>query len=191
MLMPSGEWLNLYGGNDGDQILTTTHLASVPLIEKSSSYSFRCRSRNIYYWSDWSDVLTVLAADKPSIPPTPTFVSATANSITVQLHESEDYGGSVVTQYELWMDQGETNSAFALVPGYDTTGFVLTHTVTFALDGIVTGKIYSFKFRGQNNKGYSDFSGSVSIAAVGPPDKPATPTVDYSLSTRNQLYIKW
>ena len=102
--IPTGQWLDLYGGNDNDQILATTHLVSSPIIVKGQFYSFRCRSKNIYYWSDWSSTLTVLAADKPSIPPSPTFVSATANSITLQLYESEDYGGTVVTQYELWMD---------------------------------------------------------------------------------------
>jgi len=191
MLVPTGEWIDLYGGNEGDAILSTTHLASAPLIEKGQTYGFRYRSRNIYYWSEWSPVLTVLAADKPSIPPNPTFLSATANSISLQLYESEDYGGSVVTEYELWRDQGESNSEFSLVPTYDTTGFFLTHTMTFALDGITTGKIYKFRFRAKNSKGYSEFSGAVSIAAVGPPSKPATPSVDYKLSTRSQLYVKW
>lgn len=104
VLLPTGEWIDLYGGKDDDYILTTTHLASAPVIEKGEYYSFRYRSRNIYYWSDWSPILTVLAADKPSRPPRPTFVSATANSITLMIYESEDYGGSPVTEYELWMD---------------------------------------------------------------------------------------
>ena len=120
---PEGEWLDLYGGLETDEILSTTHLVSAPLIEKGQSYGFRYRSRNIYYWSEWSPVLTVLAADKPSMPLKPTFVAATANSITLKLYESIDYGGSVVTDYELWMDQGEPNSQFAIVPTYDTAGF--------------------------------------------------------------------
>lgn len=83
MLTPAGVWIDLYGGVVGDKILSTTHLVTAPLIEKGQSYSFKYRSRNIYYWSDWSPILSVLAADKPSPPPKPTFVSASANSINL------------------------------------------------------------------------------------------------------------
>jgi hypothetical protein len=191
MLLPNGTWIDLYGGNKDDQILTTTHLVSAPMVQKGENYSFRYRSRNVYYWSEWSPTLTVLAANVPSPPPRPEFISATNNAITIQLFESEDIGGSVVTNYELWMDQGQAESAFTIVSTYDTTGFLFTHTVTFALDGVTTGLIYSFQFRSMNSKGYSDFSERISIACSSPPPQPSPPNVNYKLSSKDQLFITW
>ena len=124
-------------------------------------------------------------------PPKPVFVSAPANSISLQMFETEDFGGSTVTAYELWLDQGAINSSFAKLDSYDTTGFIFTHTATFAVDGITTGRIYSFKFRALNSKGLSEFSEILSVAASDPPIKANMPTVDYALSTKDSLFIKW
>ena len=89
------------------------------------------------------------------------------------------------------MDQGSTASPFALVPSYDTTAVMFTYTLTFAVDGIISGKVYSFKSRAKNSKGYSDYSEIVSIAASSPPAKASTPTVDYTYSSKSKLFVKW
>lgn len=80
---------------------------------------------------------------------------------------------------------------FSKVTTYISTSFQFTHTVTFALDGVVTGKIYSFQFRALNSKGFSEYSEPVAIAAIAPPAKASTPSVDYTLSTKDQLFIRW
>jgi hypothetical protein len=67
----------------------------------------------------------------------------------------------------------------------------MAHTLTFAADAIVTGKIYSFQFRALNAKGYSEFSEILSVATAAPPVKANTPTVDYSKSSKTSLFIKW
>ena len=46
-------------------------------------------------------------------------------------------------------------------------------------------------FRAFNSKGYSDFSEILSIAASDPPNQAATPTVDYSISNKNSLFVTW
>jgi len=109
----------------------------------------------------------------------------------LQIYESTDYGGSQVTNYEIWMNQGYSASPFAIVSSYDTSSFIFKYTMTFAVDGIVSGKLYSFKSRAKNSKGYSDYSEIVSIAASSPPAKASTPTVDYSLSSKSALFVKW
>jgi hypothetical protein len=96
-----------------------------------------------------------------------------------------------VIQYELWRDAGESESAFNILPTYVTTSLAMTHTLTFADDAIVTGKIYSFKFRALNAKGFSDYSEILSVATTAPPVKANIPTVDYTRSSRTSLYIKW
>ena len=67
----------------------------------------------------------------------------------------------------------------------------MQQTVTFAVDGITTGQIYTFKFRAKNSKGYSEFSGLVSIGAIDAPDQPQAPQVDYELSSTDSLFIHW
>lgn len=68
------------------------------------TYSFRYRARNIYGWSNFSPIVQILAASPPSIPPKPTFVASSDNSISLQLFPSQNDMGSIVTAYVLEMD---------------------------------------------------------------------------------------
>lgn len=60
------------------------------------------------------------------------------------------------------MDQGDLNTPFVQVTSYNNAGgssaSILTHTLTPLNDGLVLGKIYTFKFRSVNSVGNSDFS---------------------------------
>lgn len=67
----------------------------------------------------------------------------------------------------------------------------MTHTLTYAVDGIITGKVYTFRFKAVNEKGSSAFSEYISIAASKPPQKSSTPQVNYQLSTRKTIFISW
>ena len=118
-------------------------------------------------------------------------MAATDNEITVELRLTEDSNGDQYEYHELWMAAGQDNNEddFDQVTQYD--GVSLQHTVTFALNGITTGKIYSFKFRAKNSKGYSDFSNILDVAAVDPPDQLYQPTVNYELSGIDSLLIEW
>lgn len=67
----------------------------------------------------------------------------------------------------------------------------MQHTVTYAADNVETGKIYTFRLKSQNVKGYSEYSEQVSIACSSPPAKANAPQVDYSLSSRESIYVQW
>ena len=69
------------------------------------------------------------------------------------------------------MAVGDENieSSFTQVMSYVVTSASVQHTVTNTDDNIVTGELYSFKFRAKNSKGYSEFSNLVTIAAVDVP----------------------
>jgi hypothetical protein len=67
----------------------------------------------------------------------------------------------------------------------------MAHTVTYALDSVYTGKVYSFRVKALNSKGYSDYSEILRAAATDAPPRAPTPTVDYSLSSKSSLYISW
>lgn len=89
------------------------------------------------------------------------------------------------------MDAGEEGSTYTILPTYITTSLTMSHTLTYANDAIVTGKIYSFKFRALNSKGYSEYSEILSVATTAPPDQANTPTVVYSLSSRTSIFVNW
>jgi len=69
-------------------------------------YRLRYRVLNFVGWSTFSPTLYALVATVPSAPASPSLLSATATSITLDLAESLKNGGSKVTSYELWMDSG-------------------------------------------------------------------------------------
>jgi hypothetical protein len=155
------------------------------------TYGFRYRVKNIYGWSDFSPVTNILAADLPNTPEKPEFVSATDNSISIIMFAATDDNGAFVTSYVLEMDFGDEDTDFSEVTSYDQTSFLMSHTVTFAADGITTGAIYSFRFKAINSKGHSEYSEFLSVAAISPPNQPSTPVVDYAYSSRTSIYVSW
>lgn len=65
-------------------------------------YRYRYRSKNINGWSDFSPIQYIRAATVPVRPPAPTFVTATASSITLSFYPTTDNKGSEITSYELY-----------------------------------------------------------------------------------------
>ena len=76
------------------------------------TYGFRYRVKNVYGWSEFSPITYILAADPPSRPPKPTFVSATDNSIAIKLYPSANFNGAFVIKYVLEIDQGSFDTNF-------------------------------------------------------------------------------
>jgi len=87
--------------------------------DEGVTYSFRYRAKNLYGWSAFSPVTKVLAAGLPSAPSKPSFISATDNSISLQLYPSYDSLGAAITHYVLEVDEGGFNTAFSDVGSYD------------------------------------------------------------------------
>ena len=163
-------------------------------VEKGRTYSFRYRARNQYGWSaGWSPTLYVTASDAPAAPPAPTLVAATDTAVTVALTLPSDDGGLPVRSLELLRDNGDRDGAPIDVPvaTYDPYSFSLQHQLTTTLDGIVTGKIYSFATRATNAKGASGLSGRLQAAVASPPARPAAPSVDRTRSGETSLLLRW
>jgi hypothetical protein len=51
----------------------------------------------------------------------------------------------------------------------------MQYTLTYAVDGVTTGLIYSLRSRSMNVMGYSNYSDILYVAASSPPAQPATP----------------
>lgn len=89
--------------------LTTFFVVSVG-VEKGAEYAFRYRGINQVGAGDWSDLVIVRAASVPAAPPKPVYLSSTSTSITLQLYETADNGGSKITGYTLERDAGDLAS---------------------------------------------------------------------------------
>lgn len=136
-------------------------------------------------WSTYSPTLNVLVATVPSRPEPVDLISASETSISLQFYESLDNGGSEILGYELWIDDGY-GTDFSQVASY--TDNSITHTITA---GLVSGQIYTFKYKSFNSVGYSAFSIEKRYAVTLPPSKPIAPSKDMSKSTLTSIYVKW
>ena len=121
-------------------------------LTKGLVYRLRYRVLNYVGWSGFSPTLFALVATVPSVPLSPDLISATNFSITLKFHESLNNGGSKVMGYELWMDNG-FGTTFTKVLSYFDNSMLFTIS-----SGLVSGRIYTFKYRSQNIIGFSDFS---------------------------------
>jgi hypothetical protein len=128
----------------------------------------------------------IVAAITPGKPDAPTLVAATATSIQLLFFVPATSGGTPLTQYELYRNDGnDANEATIQVTSYTSNS--LTHTLTTTTDSLVTGTIYSFRFRAVNAIGNSEYSDTVRYAVVDPPAAPALPTVMQAQTSTTQI----
>jgi hypothetical protein len=112
----------------------------------------------------------------------------------VQLSLPADDGGLPLTYLKLYIDDGSEadNPTFVTeVANYDDESFELTFEIAQAPNSLVLGRIYQLVTVAANNAGSSAQSTILQAALVAPPDQPATPTVDYDLSSENSLFIRF
>lgn len=149
------------------------------------TYRLRYRVLNFVGWSQFSPILFVHFATVPVAPGPVSFVSATDTTITLNFVESEQNGGSEITAYELWRDNGYESPEFEQVLTYSDNS--MTHTVS----SLTSGTIYSFKYRAKNDVGYSEFSVARRFAASAPPVKPEKPTKNMDKSSHTSIFVEW
>jgi hypothetical protein len=99
-------------------------------------------------------------------------VSATDDSITVQLYLPSEEGGLPLTSLKLLIDDGSesANPTFTEVSTYDDTSFVLTFTIEMAPNTLLLGSIYQLVTVAANDVGDSEQSNILRAALVAPPD---------------------
>ncbi len=114
--------------------------------------------------------------------------SVSDTALILELYPPLDSGGSEITTYELYRDQGDLNTAFTPVTSF--TGASMIHSMGTA-DGLVLGKIYTFEFRAKNIIGYSPFSEVLRVGFGKRVLAPTTVTADLTLTGPNYITITW
>ena len=135
------------------------------MIAKGLTFAFKVRVYNRNGWSEFSDVSYIQVAERPSRPKAPKLVSASQMVMTLQFFKPEDNGGSPVTAYELYRNDGDSLTEPTIkVTSYSDNS--LEHTLDESVDSLTTGLIYKFKFRAINAIGTSEDSQIVLYALV-------------------------
>jgi hypothetical protein len=131
----------------------------------------------------------ILAAGIPGIPSAPTYVSSTATTITIAWVDDTNNGGSVILNYNIYVDTGSlTVNTFNLVGQTSILTYTLDNTV---LTQFLSGSMYRFRITAVNVLGESSPSNEIRISLEPLPPQPATPTIDQTKSTLTSLYVSW
>ena len=104
---------------DNGLLLEYTKSIDDPVCE-GMIFRFRVAVENMLGISEYSDEIQLMAVDPPAAP-TLTHDPAMRGIDSVALHftPAADTGGSLITGYKLWRDEGMTGSPFSLI--YDGT----------------------------------------------------------------------
>jgi hypothetical protein len=160
------------------------------VIEKGKTFAFKVRVANENGWSEFSDLTYIKAAVVPARPLPPELISATTTAITLKFFKPEDNGGSEVTLFELYINDGdpETEPTTRVTTYTDNS---LSHVLTDVDDNLILGAVYKFMFRAYNSVGNSEDSNIVQYALVAVPDTPDAPTGLFSLTSNEQIAVQW
>jgi hypothetical protein len=110
--------------------------------------------------------------------------------MTLQFYQVENNGGSEITKYNLYMNDGnDINDPTTLVTAYadNSMTFILVDTA----HAMTAGKVYKFKYTAVNERGNSLDSDTVRFSLCDMPLAPAVPTKDKTQSSLSSIYLTW
>ena len=146
-----GPFVTLFGFNPFS--LSTSYLDKNIIL--GSTYKYIYRARNLNGWSPFSYPSYIKALVAPNQPNQPLINSFSTTAISIQISPLINYMGSSTMTYEIWMNSGSINTNFSNLSNYN--GNSLTYVIT-ALDGLLSGMVYSIRVRAKNEAGmYSPF----------------------------------
>ena len=160
-------------------------------IQISKTYGVRYRIKNSIGWSEYSDVTYILAAEEPSIPSRPTYVSSTSTELVVQFGTSTSNGGAPITSYTIQIDKEDGNGFSDLSTYTDSTTLQ-----TLDIDGtdptkLQPGQMYRFRSYATNEEAYVSYSHELRIAAAELPAEASPPQWVQSLSNTTSVAVTW
>lgn len=105
------------------------------------------------------------------------------------MYRSSEDSGDLIINYQLWRNTGGSSTTYVEVTSYD--GVSMSHTISIAVDGLVSGAIYKFMTVANNNYGSSDFSDELNVGVSSFPAKPSAVTQVVSESGQTYITIQW
>lgn len=91
-------------------------------VTRGITFRARYRVRNAVGWcTNYSPIGYITAATIPDAPPAPTITYFDQDKISLELNPTLDDGGSAITSYKLYYDDGSGFAEYALYDGSSTT----------------------------------------------------------------------
>lgn len=78
-------------------------------------YEFKIKAKNVVGISEFSDKLLIVAAKVPDAPGVPAKHLASINSIEIRWDEPVNNGGSAITDYLVYWDEGRGTNVFVFI----------------------------------------------------------------------------
>jgi titin len=108
-----------------------------------SVYQFAVKAVNVIGSSDLSSEIAIRAAQAPDAPAAPVKQSSTLTSITIQWSAPAYNGGSAVTGYRVYMDDGQGGSL-------TSQGTTDSDTLEFTVSDLTNSYLYYFTVSAEN-----------------------------------------
>ena len=152
-------------------------------------FRFRVAVKNMLGISEYSDEIQLMAVDPPAAP-TLTLDNAarTIDSVSLHFTPDADTGGSLITGYKLWRDEGLSGSPFSLI--YD--GSKQAQLIDFT-DKVQTSLEYTYRLYSINSIFQSSTYGERVVKIGLKPSQPGKPKVlnaSFSAKTINLGWVK-
>ena len=140
--------------------MTTSHFTTTATLTPGVTYSFKVTARNTVGSSDYSSIISTLAAQIPDAPTqlANNAVITSAYQIGLSWSAPDFNGCSAIIDYSIWYDNGTGLAFTELLSGLKT----LSYTAL----SLTPGNTYQFKVEARNIYGFSAFSSAVSILAA-------------------------
>lgn len=181
-----GDFINLSGYLTNSLQLTHTITEG---IKRGVSYRFRYRVKNSAGWSGFSPISTYIAAAVPYPPPAPTLASCSNETIELYIFDTEDNQGSAVFNLELWMNAGTGSTTYSMIKAWASAPS--KYEVSNAIEGIISGEIYTFYTITENEVGYSEASAESTYAAASLPTQMSAPVKVSTKTNSTQITVEW
>lgn len=149
-----------------------------------TTYGIKMRAVNAIGTGEYSDVVYLVVADKPTAPAAPTAEAATRTTITLAWNAPTSDGQSPVTGYNVYMNAlsiGDWQLVY-VGQGYPTRQVYL-------VEGLEEGQAYRFMVSAHNLVGESTNSSETVVTASDFPAGPSQPQL--VSSTSSQVVISW
>ena len=138
---------------------------------KGHAYTYRVKAQNFLGYGSYSSTFTFTPIEAPGKPlraPRNVVASTNRNTIFIEYDPVLNTGGSAITQYNIYVDDGLNGAFGAAIPN----GVLTTYNT--ALLGLVTGRKYKLKYSASNAAGEGPQSDEVAILMA---EVPTVPTL--------------
>jgi titin len=149
-------------------------------ISAGESYGIRVSALNDVGESQASDSVHIIAAQVPDAPTNLITSAASDVSVTIEWQDPSYDGGSPVTDYKVYWNEGVDEGPFVLLS--DTT---FGHNTFTKQTDLEPGTYYEFKVVAMNAVGASAYSDKTRIIAASAPDPPSS----LSLVSQNKVQV--